>query len=1035
MRNLKTNTVGYMALAAALCLASASAQARSVKRPIAPVTKVVVAPVPSAVTVMPVTATTEPLVSDTNPFGAHIDPFSETSGTVKKHIDPFAERINPLNKRIVPLEEKTPASSIGKTQTLSNNNIAGVTIDPFGGTIDPFAGTIDPFRGNIDPFSGNIDPFTGQIDPFAGNIDPFKGHIDPFEGKAPPLTSDSVGLFWGGFAKGWANVDTLLSGLQGQALTTGNFAPVSQQLDSLLTQSEGFWGARVQAKTGKSFREGFANPLLARFGVSLTDPSSFQRLTASQRSALAFAWYDGLMSFSGADRVDHWMGTVRWNPSISRIQGLGSGTLIGLLDGNVTNDKGIETNLIDAGGYADGANAHGSAVVSLIAGAHDGMGVQGIAPNASVIAYNPFDSSGTASWTDIRQGILSLKGRGASVINLSLGVRGFTFHPDWNAQLNGLALRAFARNTVFVLAAGNDGSSQTSNIEWSQSSNLALLVVGSINAGETISSFSNRPGTACFVTRGVCTAGNELMNRFIVAPGELILASDGQDGVTRVSGTSFAAPLVSGAVTLLHDRWQWLAQYPKETADIILNTARDLGAPGVDAIYGRGVLDVQASQSPINFSTLEFYEYDSKTVGKGKLRQATDLRSGGISGVWEANDTYFYLIEKLGRTRRDFAVPLSNRLVGQKTSVSGSSEYFQSYVTGRFQDWIKNGGKFNDVASYTSPDRGGWNFAMQASNPVTSANGQQIVSVPQTTLSFSDPARRLTLSGGHGDGVRTLTGANGFGLKSDYDVSNGGVNPLLGFASGGAFVDADIALANNLRVAVGFTEKSLDQARNPLLSESQRAGLIGLESYQANAFNFRLTHKASDAASFTLGYTKLREKNGLLGVQSTVTSDLDSGSNSDTVTFGANIDLPQNFSIAASATGAVSRTAQNQSLSTAGRGVLSSAYAISLTKRGFLGKKDSIRVSFTQPLHIEKGTLKFTSVQIVDRTTGDLGTVTQQFDITEKSRRLTSEILYSAPLTKSGEMSLFGRMDYRINSSNTQNVDGLVIGGRVKLTF
>lgn len=908
-------------------------------------------------------------------------------------------------------------------------------IKPLAGNIDPFAGHIDPFRGHIDPFGGRINPFSGTIDPFAGNIDPFAGNIDPFAGQVPLLTSDNTSRFWGEFASSWANTDNLLASLNGQVPNTINNASVSRQIEDLGLKSESFWGKRVNLKTGKSFRDGFINPLLSRFGVSLSNPETFQRLTASQRSALAFAWYDGLMEFSGTDHVDHWMGTVRWNPSITKIQGSGADSIIGLLDGSIRGDSAVQSNLMSSGGYANGANAHGSAVISLIIGAHDGMGVQGIAPNASVVAYNPFDATGTASWADIRKGILDLKNKNASVINLSLGNPGYTFHPAWNSTLNGTMLRAVSGDTVYVFAAGNDGSTQTRNIEWNQGSNAALIVVGSINPNETISSFSNRPGSACFVRRGVCTAGNELMNRFIVAPGELILVSDGHGGVTRMSGTSFAAPLVSGAITLLHDRWQWLTKYPNETAEIILSTARDLGAPGVDPIYGRGVLDVQASQSPINFSSLEFYEYDKKTVGKGKARNVTELRSGGISGAWEAEETFFYLIEKIGATQRDFAVPLSKRLIGQKTSVNGSAEYFQSYVSAKFQDWIKNGGKFSDVASYTAPDRGGWNFAMQASNPVAIANGQRIVAFPQTSLTFSDPSGRLTLSGGHGEGVRTLLGATGFGLRSDYDVSNGGVNPLLGFASGGAFVDADVAIAQNLKIAAGFTEKTLDHSRNPLSSQAQRQNLIGVESYRANAFNFRLTHKASDTATFTLGYTKLHELNGLLGVQSTMSSDLDAGSSSDTITLGANIELPQNFSIAASATGAVSRAAQNQSLNTAGRGVISSAYSVSLTKKGFLGKNDSIRLSFTQPLHIEKGTMEFTSVQIIDRSTGELGAVTQRFDITEKSRRLSSEILYSIPLTKTGEMSLFGRADYRLNSSKSQTVDGLVIGGRVRLAF
>jgi hypothetical protein len=910
-------------------------------------------------------------------------------------------------------------------------------IDPFAGHIDPFRGHIDPFAGHIDPFGGHIDPFGGHIDPFGGHIDPFKGHIDPFYNTAPKLNSVDVGKFWSTFSAGWSNADRLLGT---QLATADNVAAVNVQLRTLIADSDTFWGERVKLRTGKSFQQGFVDPLLAKFGVSLSDPSSFLRLTPSQRSALAFAWYDGLQSFAGIDHVDHWMRTVRWNPEITRIQGSGAGSVIGLLDGDISMDENVRGNLIASDGYMNGANAHGSAVVSLLVGAHDGKGVQGIAPNAGVVAYNPFDSTNTASWQDISNGILSLKRQSkVSVINLSLGAPGFTFDPGWNQILNSRSITSYANNTVYVFAAGNDGITQTGNVPWTSFNYNSLIVVGSIRPDETISDFSNRPGTGCFSSGTYCRTGGNLMNRFIVAPGELILVSDGNGGVTRVSGTSFAAPLVSGAITLLHDRWQWLVNYPRETTEIVLQTARDLGAPGVDAVYGRGVLDVQASQSPINFNTLEFYEYDRSNngVGPGKVRLAADLKKGGVQGAWETNDTYFYLIEKIGNTRRDFAVPLSSRLVGQKTGVGGTSEYFQSYVTSRFQDWIKSGIGFSDVASFNTPDRGGWNLTLQASNPYSNLDANQLISSPQSAVTISDPAGRLAFSGGHGDGGRTLLGANGFGLKSDFDVSNGGVNPLLGFASGGAFVDADVAIAKDLRLALGFTEKKLVQSQNPLLSQADRQNLIGLEAYRADAVNVRLTHTASDTASFTLNYTKLQEKNGLLGVQSTVASDLDSGSKSDTVTLGANLKLPSNFSLAASATGAITRTKDqaDQAFTTGGRGVLSSAFAVSLTKKGVVGNTDALRLSVTQPLHIEKGSIDFKSIQIIDRTTGELGEATQRLDISEKSRRISSELLYSAPLTKNGEMSVFGRLDYRLNSTNTKNVDGMVIGGRVKLAF
>ena len=88
--------------------------------------------------------------------------------------------------------------------------------------------------------------------------------------------------------------------------------------------------------------------------------------------------------------------------------------------------------------------------------------------------------------------------------------------------------------------------------------------------------------------------------------------SDGHGGVTRYSGTSFAAPLVSGAIALMYERWPWLRAYPKDVAKAILESAQDLGAPGVDPVYGHGLLDIEASQSALDLNDLVYYLKDSR---------------------------------------------------------------------------------------------------------------------------------------------------------------------------------------------------------------------------------------------------------------------------------------------------------------------------------------------------------------------------------------------------------------------------------------
>jgi hypothetical protein len=766
----------------------------------------------------------------------------------------------------------------GITPTSAQSTAGGDArpVTPYRGALDPFRGALDPFRGNIDPFRGSLDPFRGNLDPFRGNLDPFRGNLDPFlDGK--PLTIENLGEFWGKFDyelqkvnQEWVYLREFPADAQRQGKSASEIqkivseqqGKVVEQFGKLIEESEKFWGERVNRATGKSFQAGFIDGLYAKYGLSMSDPASFGRLTESQRTQLIFDWYDGLNKFTGVDHVDHWMAAINWNPTLTKTQGSGSDSVIGLLDSTVINDDDLQSNIVSNDGFMSSGSSHGNAVASLLVADHDGQGVQGIAPNARVAAYNPFDDSGTASWNDVRMGIVALKNQRASIINISLGVKGWTLNPEWNSVFSNSAVSASRNNTVYVVAAGNDGISQTQNIAWNAATSPALIVVGSVDPQGVISQFSNRPGTACLTQNSVCSAGSKLADRFVVAPGELLLVSDGNRGLGRVSGTSFAAPLVSGTIALLHDRWPWLANYPKESVDIILSTAKDLGAPGTDAVYGRGLIDVEASQSPINFNNLTYYEYKSNN-GKSKKRTATDIVSKGHAKNWEADGVFYYLIENIGNTRRDFAVPIASRLIGQRTSVSGTEEYFQGYVKTRLDDWITRGGRFTDVITTPLQSSAGWNFGFNFTPPKqVQINGETALRPSAPSVRLADPTGRFGFSTGSGDGARALFNRGGFGFSSDYDVNDGGINPFLGLASGGAFMAADVALSDKVTASIGFTQAARSVEDRAGITRAQRDQLEGVEDYRAKAVNVSLAYDVSDMVTLNLDYTKLNERNG-----------------------------------------------------------------------------------------------------------------------------------------------------------------------------
>jgi hypothetical protein len=926
-----------------------------------------------------------------------------------------------------PMAQSTPPATPTPSRPVSPN--AG-NLDPFGGNLDPFGGNIDPFGGNIDPFGGNIDPFGGNIDPFGGNLDPFK--------DGQPLTLKMLGDFWKAFGTDWKIFSDTLNQLRANPNDATARATAANKLQALVTQSENFWGQRVKKKTGKAFRESFANPLLAKYGLSLTDSSSFSRLSAANQARFIFEWYDGLNGFTGIDQVDHWMRAVNWNPGLTKVQGNGRGSTIGIIDGRIGKDAGLS--VTKPAGYDGTDTGHGAAVLSLITAAHDGAGVQGIAPEARVIAYNPFDGTGTASWADIRDGIAHLQKHKASVINLSLGERGFAFSPGWQSVFSSQIIRDAVGRSIYVVAAGNEGASQSANVALDNTSAPAILIVGSVDTRGVISSFSNRPGTACFTVGGVCNAGQLLQDRFLVAPGELLLVSNGQGGVTRVSGTSFSAPLVSGAITLLHDRWPWLVNHPTLTANIILSTARDLGAPGTDPVYGRGMLDVEASQAPINFANVLFYETSEKSKTQ-TARTAQFIQSRSLPSNFEVDGLFYYLIENLGASHRDFAVPLAKRLHGQRTKIGGSEEYFQDYVARRLDNWIKKsrGGSLTDLAVVNGQTSSGLHMSFAvAPRYYGEAQRNNLIAMSQPNVRLSSAEGRFGISFGYGQGARTLAQQSGFGLYGDYEADNGGIDPMLGLASGGAYMMGDVKLADNLTASIGYTENRRAIENSIALERSEREMLsqYGVNAYKANGQSIKLQYAPLENVNISLSYARIGEDDALFGVQSLENSDLRHGAQTQTGTLGFAMQMPRGFNIAASAT--VGRTATGGGSDRALRSaepLLTSSFAVAATKRGVLGKADILRLSVMQPLTVQKGGMLFNSVQVIDRQTGELGEVTQRFSIADRSRRFNGEIVYATPVLSNGEFGLFGRAEFTNHLTRSDTVDGLVIGSRLSIAF
>nr|WP_277754051.1 S8 family serine peptidase [Porphyrobacter sp. GA68] len=293
------------------------------------------------------------------------------------------------------------------------------------------------------------------------------------------------------------------------------------------------------------------------------------------------------------------------------------------------------------GSVGDARSDHGTPVAAIIAGRNDGLGIQGVAPGAKVVSlrvdYVLPDGSARLG-EGMASALRHAADHGVLIVNRSIGRSNRGDAPsDFAAAVDYFG----SKGGLLVQSTGNGGAPEPTELaEVTQTNRSSWLFVSALvqhGDGVIVAPYANHCGS--------------VMDRCVMAMGENI--TQGSDGaIIRFSGTSSAAPQASALAALIMSKWPQLTG--ADAGNIILRTARDLGAPGLDPIYGAGLIDVQAALSPVD-----------PVLSNGRTVRALGGSHMLISNAFgaaaiRASLGHAVLLDRFGR---DFAADLSGSVV------------------------------------------------------------------------------------------------------------------------------------------------------------------------------------------------------------------------------------------------------------------------------------------------------------------------------------------------------------------------------------
>ncbi|HLL59007.1 MAG TPA: S8 family serine peptidase, partial [Allosphingosinicella sp.] len=573
---------------------------------------------------------------------------------------------------------------------------------------------------------------------------------------------------------------------------------------------------------------------------------------------------------------------------------------------------------------------------------------------------------------------------GARVINISLGGEG-----AGSAVLSAVS-RATLAGIVVVISAGNEGKEPTGvnpsafalrNVDVG---NGQVIIAGAVDANRQLVDFSNKAGTGA--------------QHYLAAIGSRVRTIN-QEGVAFLySGTSFAAPVISGAAALLASAFPNLTG--SQIVQLLLTTADEAGEVGTDSVFGRGILNIERAFSPQGRTTLAGSATPVSTTANGQGSSTMGGAAGQAMAGAVILDGYSraYALN-LARTLSTAAQerPLAQSLDGGEFRTAGAS-------AGATSVSITVKRNLNAPMSIGMDRLGIFYEDSRKAKVIAGIAVSRLTPRTAIAFGFSESGRSLQ---------QRLTGhsQNAFLVARD---------PM---ARSGFYADASNSLG--IRQNVGKVGLTVTSESGKVWREGIRQTL-GEPRYSIGSVT---ADRKIGAATVSLGASRLHEESTVLGgnFSSAFSS---AGATSHFLDAAASYDLGRGWGAYGSYRRGWTSLPGTGGLVQEGR-FSTDAWAFDLSRRNAFTGGDKLAFRVMQPLRVRGGGLSMSVPTSYDYATLAVGYEDRFLSLTPSTREIDFETAYSRPFL-GGDFGL--NAFYRKNPGHVASVSDDV-GGAIRFTL